>query len=172
MAGHLGISSREFLLLAGPELEGLQSGTLDTSLFWERFAHRSGTMIAEELWGRFFAPVLDTDVLSLLLRLKERGRVVCGTNTIEPHYEIHRRLGDYGCFDAVYASHRMGLMKPAPGFYLHILREEGVAPANALFVDDSPENVEGARRVGIESVLFTDAAALAERLCPPGDATI
>jgi FMN phosphatase YigB (HAD superfamily) len=91
-------------------------------------------------------------------------RVVAGTNTIAPHYDIHLRRGDYDIFDIVYASHLMGLAKPDPAFYTCILEHESCSADRAVFIDDFPENVEAARALGIGSLLFTGAEQLKKDL--------
>lgn len=50
------------------------------------------------------------------------------------------------------------LAKPEPGMYEHALRGLGVAAADALFLDDREENVEGARRLGMHGLLFHSPA--------------
>ena len=45
--------------------------------------------------------------------------------------------------------------KPAPDLYLLAAKEMGVAPADALAVEDSPAGVEAARRAGMRVVGFT-----------------
>jgi HAD superfamily hydrolase (TIGR01509 family) len=50
--------------------------------------------------------------------------------------------------------------KPAPAAYTSALALLGCAPDAAFFVDDSPGNVEGARRIGIQAVHFTGVANL------------
>jgi len=97
-------------------------------------------------------------------RLKAGARVVVGTNTIAPHFRIHQDNGDYQPFHAVYASHLLGLAKPDPAFYLHILAAERRRPAEAAFVDDLPENVEAARRLGLRALLYRDPGGLAREL--------
>jgi glucose-1-phosphatase len=155
IARHLGLVEAEFLRLAGKDLGGLQVGAVSPELFWRRFAEASGIPVRDELWGLFFRPVLDPDVVAVIGRLRSRGRVVCGTNTVAPHYAIHAGQGDYDCFDAVYASHQMGVAKPDPAFYLRILTEEGATPEDAFFVDDVAANVEAARALGIAGHVFT-----------------
>lgn len=56
-------------------------------------------------------------------------------------------------FDAVVLSEREGLRKPEPEIYLLAARRVGVAPAQCVFVDDMPANVEGARAVGMVGML-------------------
>jgi FMN phosphatase YigB (HAD superfamily) len=102
--------------------------------------------------------------VTIIDTLKNGARVVAGTNTISPHYEIHLQKGDYRVFDAVYASHLMGLAKPDPAFYTYILEHEDCPADRAVFVDDFPENVEAARQLGIHSFVFTDTEKLKKNL--------
>lgn len=59
---------------------------------------------------------------------------------------------------------RLGLTKPDPRAYAAVLDALGARPGDVTFVDDKPENVEGARESGLHALLFTDAAALASDL--------
>lgn len=56
-------------------------------------------------------------------------------------------------FDVISDSSHLGIRKPDPLIYHHTLRELGVSPGEALFLDDHLPNVEAARRLGIESYL-------------------
>jgi putative hydrolase of the HAD superfamily len=47
-----------------------------------------------------------------------------------------------------------GVLKPDPRAYRAALEALGVAAGRALFVDDQPRNVEGARAVGMEAIFF------------------
>lgn len=58
----------------------------------------------------------------------------------------------------------VGALKPAPEIYLHSLEGLGVAPGDALFIDDRAVNVEGAERVGLRAVRFVDPGDLAADL--------
>lgn len=46
------------------------------------------------------------------------------------------------------------MTKPDPAIYRHLLAECGIRAEETLFIDDSPQNVEGARSVGITGYLF------------------
>ena len=122
-------------------------------------------MVEEDnLFGRFFHPVLDEPMYYLILELKKLNRVVCGTNTIEEHYAILAERGDYNVFDAVYASHQMGFAKPRPEFYRYIIEQENIPPSQTVFIDDNLENVEVAQHLGIHSFHFTGYDRLIEQL--------
>ena len=161
---YLDITEGEFMIFAGADLGKFVNGQISSKEFWNSFSCRYGSAIKEELFSKFFNPVLDQEMLGILTRLKEHSRVVCGTNTIEPHYNYHLKQGDYGIFDTIYASNIIGLSKPDPNFYRYILKEEGIAPENTVFVDDTPENVFSAEEIGIKSILFTDTNSLKDFL--------
>ncbi len=67
-------------------------------------------------------------------------------------------------FDGVIISCEIGLMKPEPQVYILAAESVGVKPEEALFIDDFIENVEGARRVGMQALHFQEPEALQQRL--------
>lgn len=165
-AAALGIGAEDLRALVDADFDAITEGRFGSEEFWRRFTARTGVPVPENYWATFFAPRADPLMDALARKLRERGRVVCGTNTIDVHYEYHLAHGQYECFDAVYASHLMGLSKPRPEFWLAILEAEARGPERALFVDDLPENVEAARKLGIDARLFVGAEALIASLEP------
>ena len=61
-------------------------------------------------------------------------------------------------------SFEIGWMKPAPEAYLAAARDVGFPPEQCFFTDDKPENIEGARRAGMDAELFTSAEELRRQL--------
>ncbi|MEW6566914.1 MAG: HAD family phosphatase [Chloroflexota bacterium] len=57
-------------------------------------------------------------------------------------------------FDTMVISAEVGLAKPDPRIYRLGLDRLGVAPGEALFIDDFPENVTGAVAVGLHGIRF------------------
>ncbi|MDC7122723.1 HAD family phosphatase [Cellulomonas fimi] len=73
-----------------------------------------------------------------------------------------------GLLEDVLVSGEVGLAKPDPAIFRLLAQRYGVDPADALFVDDSPANVAGAREAGFDGIVFTDAAALRRDLVARG----
>jgi epoxide hydrolase-like predicted phosphatase len=67
-------------------------------------------------------------------------------------------------FDVIVISAEERVRKPDPEIYQRALARLGVAPEEAVFVDDRLLNVEGARRVGMHVVHFTDPLEAREEL--------
>lgn len=59
-------------------------------------------------------------------------------------------LEDY--FDSLYLSYKVGVMKPNPEFFKNLLDNEKINPAESLFVDDGPRNIESACRLGFNTL--------------------
>ncbi len=164
ITGYLGITQEEFIAFAGENIRELMEGRIPSNEFWSRFSKAYGKKVEEELYFKFFNPSLDEGIIGIIKHLKKSSKVVCGTNTIDTHYERHLILGDYDFFDAVYASNKIGISKPNPDFYRYILNQEEINPEDALFIDDDQDNVLAAESLGIESILFTDSGSLYGRL--------
>jgi 2-haloacid dehalogenase len=79
-----------------------------------------------------------------------------------PFHEKERTFFDR--FRDILVSGREKLLKPDPAIYYLALDRFDLRPEEALFIDDREINVEGARAVGMQAHLFTDADDLRTRL--------
>lgn len=109
--------------------------------------------------------VLNPGVWALIHRLKGAYRQgIVSNNSVEwgVHYTV--RFGLRDLFDPVIFSAteslRTGrrLLKPEPEIFLHALGR--VPPSQAVFIDDSRSNVQGARAVGLHAVHYTGLSSL------------
>lgn len=57
-------------------------------------------------------------------------------------------------FLATYYSHLVGLRKPHPEIFQHVIDDNNLNPESTLFIDDSVQHVNGAKSIGIQSVLL------------------
>lgn len=161
---YLKVTAEQFYTSAGKSLERLMEGRISADEFWADYSDRSGQTVAEELFAKFFRPRLDHGVVAIIRGLANDACVVCGTNTFDSHYDYLAQQGFYELFDAVFASNKIGVSKPKPDFYRRILKDMGVKPEQAVFVDDMPVNVLAAEKLGIEAILFKDSQTLRKRM--------
>lgn len=66
------------------------------------------------------------------------------------------------CFDVVVVSAEVRWVKPDPRIYRLCLEQLDVEPEQALFVDDRPDNVTAAAKLGMRTVHFGGADPVAE----------
>ncbi len=62
-------------------------------------------------------------------------------------------------FTGLVVSADVGVLKPAPEIYLHLLQDYQLNPSETLFIDDHLPNVIGAHQVGMSAFQFIDAVS-------------
>lgn len=82
--------------------------------------------------------------------------------------ELAQRFAFDECFDGVYASHHLGVRKPAAAFFERLLAAVGHEPGDCLFVDDRRDNCVAAEAAGIPAHRFDGVAGLRRRLRAEG----
>jgi len=71
-------------------------------------------------------------------------------------------------FDYLTFSCDLGIVKPDPAIYLHTVKKLGVAPDQALFIDNLETNITGAQAVGLHAALFQNVEQLQKDLSRRG----
>lgn len=112
----------------------------------------------------FAEPVVHHHMVDLVQELRAAGfRLAMVTNNIAEGRRQWERIVPPGAFDVIIDSSEVGMRKPDERIYhLALDRLGGVAPERAIFLDDAPGNIEGARRAGLEAVLVTADTGAAE----------
>ncbi len=105
-------------------------------------------------WCRIFFPMQGMEELFSNVEEKVAVGLLSDTDPIHweyllPRYPFLKRI------KKPTLSYEIGWMKPAPQAYLAAARDVGFPPEACFYTDDRPENVEGARLVGMDPVLFT-----------------
>lgn len=67
-------------------------------------------------------------------------------------------------FEKVYLSYEMGLIKPDPAIYLQVLEESGLVAEETLFLDDNPDNITAASKLGIDTILVQKPVTILDYL--------
>lgn len=68
-----------------------------------------------------------------------------------------RALGMFDFFSrfrGIVVSGRLKTKKPDPQIFAHLVATHGLTPAETLFIDDVPKNVDGARAAGLQAIQF------------------
>ncbi|MCJ8277412.1 MAG: HAD-IA family hydrolase [Bdellovibrionales bacterium] len=69
--------------------------------------------------------------------------------------ELYRK--ELSRMDKVFCSSLIQTRKPEPYSYNHVLNEMNITASEAIFLDDKLENIEAARELGINSILFDNS---------------
>jgi putative hydrolase of the HAD superfamily len=125
---------------------GMKAGrAMDDALIPRMIEHEIG------FWSRF-----DDRVFQWIDQLRAGGlRVGILSNLPIPLGERLREIpGFLDHFDHVTFSYELRVVKPQAAIYEDSIRGLETRPDQALFIDDRPENVEGARAVGMHAEVF------------------
>ena len=89
--------------------------------------------------------------------VKEKGyKIFVLSNACSKFYEYFPKEYDLNFFDGVVVSSDVHIIKPNEAIYNYLLEKYGLVPEESLFIDDREDNVEGARKVGMNAVVFKD----------------
>lgn len=149
-----------------------ESGQIDTSHFYEIFKMRSPKRFdltgLLKAFSDIFTP--NASLFPLIEELKEKGlRLVLLSNTSECHYlRIYAEYPVLHLFDEQVLSYQVGALKPSEKIFLHALSKANCDPQHCFYTDDIPEFIQGAKKVGLDSELFTGVATLKNALTTRG----
>jgi len=106
------------------------------------------------------------EVCELIPRLKQRYRILLGSNTNAVHARrfLKQFAGVLGHFDHLVLSHEIGTRKPDADFFHTCQRLANAKASECVFIDDLPVNIEGARAIGFHGVLYRPYMGLAAQL--------
>jgi putative hydrolase of the HAD superfamily len=113
---------------------------------------------------------LRPDMVEALRRCKKQFKTACLTNNFQgpsagaqPDPGQRRMDGLRDLFDLVVESSRLGVRKPDPRFYRHVLEALGVGAEACVFLDDLGVNLKPARALGMRTIkVVTSDQALTE----------
>lgn len=91
--------------------------------------------------------------VELLKGLKSKFRIALLSNTNEIHI---RHVADecselFNQFERLFLSYEIGLRKPNADIFEFALNEMNFLPSETLFIDDSPQHIECAKSVGLQT---------------------
>lgn len=139
------------------------AGLCQPEEYWHAVARTAGTRVDEqripelirveiELWNQY-----DQRVLAWAGQLRAAGYRTAILSNLPRVLgeELRRTPGFLEHFDHVTFSYELKKVKPEPEIYHDAISGLGVEPGEALFLDDRPDNVEGAIAVGMPAVLYS-----------------
>ena len=77
---------------------------------------------------------------------------------------VSNKYNFFDYFDGKVISADIGMIKPDPEIYEHLLNKFNLEAGTTLFIDDSKKNIAAAINKGIRVIHFKDAASLKEEL--------
>lgn len=140
---------------------------------WGEFAARLGEVTGqtkEEVLSDFERnAIVDRELVDFIAGLAENYKIGLLSNAQSAY--LRGILTDHDLerlFHHVVISSEVGMTKPNPEIFRHMLEKLDVVPAEAIFIDDNVKNTEAAEKVGIRGVQYADLHKLKQDLASLG----
>jgi FMN phosphatase YigB (HAD superfamily) len=174
-AGHAGCEPGDLIgRFARDELyHRHEKGEISDAKFFEGLRASLGIGLSDaqflEGWNAIFAGEMP-GIAPLLARASKRLPLYAMSNTNAAHVEHFSQAyaGLLGHFREIFLSSTIGLRKPDPEAYDHVVRAISLPARRIVFFDDLAENIEGARARGLMTVHVTSPDVVAEALAALG----
>ncbi|MEO8760710.1 MAG: HAD family phosphatase [Bacteroidia bacterium] len=140
-----------------------ETGDITENLFFEKLKKLSdikdiSSNEIKNAWNAMLISFPEENYL-MLKELKKKYRVFLLSNTNETHITAFEKLIEKTCpvsefenlFEKVYYSCRMHLRKPDATCFLYVVNDSHLKLEETIFIDDSFQHIEGARKAGITS---------------------
>jgi len=121
----------------------------------------------KEAWNAMLLD-LPNERLDLIKAIKSKYRIYLLSNTNAIHIDAFKKqLGNTrweefcDLFDKMYLSHEVGLRKPNAAIFEYLLEEQKLQAKEVFFIDDSPQHIEVAKKLGIRTHHLKDGEEIA-----------
>lgn len=164
-AALVGVSEPPFYQLYSDTRDEYDCGRQDYHQHWQRFAKAASVKLTADqveriiefeskIWMR-----VNVQALELARDIKAAGVRTAILSNMPPDLliDMRRNFDWLNEFEVQIWSCEHGVVKPDEKIYRLCLNAIGCEPQRALFFDDRPRNVEGARRAGMEAHIFDTA---------------
>jgi len=118
------------------------------------------------VWNEIFIlSEKNEQVHALAKELGEKYTVIVLSNINALHHEyIQKKFAVLQAFDKVFTSYEIGFRKPHPQIYKTVCSMLKVSPEHIFYTDDRAELVDAAKKLGINSFVFTGLKQLKQDL--------
>ena len=148
-------------------IRSFDTGKIEPADFYAEVVQKLEANVGEKSFFLMYNDVfsLNPPVLDLLRKLRTNHQTILLSNTdVERFGFIRKKFPEILLFDQYVLSYEVGYMKPHPEIYAEALKKARVPAGECVFLDDLPENIEGAQRLGMNAILYGHRTDLEVRL--------
>ena len=156
---------------ANPLFHDLEEGKINEAAFYNAFRTSTNLKLTDQQINKAWNAMLlgyRTEALYTLEAIRQKYKLFLLSNTNSIHHTEfnkiyqdqiqHGALDDY--FDKAYYSHEIGYRKPYKEAYEYVLKENKLSPSETLFIDDSIQNIDAAKNLGLQTIFLKDGMGI------------
>ena len=143
-----------------PIFDKIEIGEITANYFLDELQKKTNNAEIKQLESAWNAMLLDLPEsrLNHIQKLSKNYKIFLLSNTNEIHFNAFRKMiGEKrwlkfsSLFTKMYLSHEIGFRKPNKEAFQIILDENKLKANEVFFIDDSPQHIESAKTIGIQS---------------------
>ena len=104
--------------------------------------------------------VIPRERIEWIASLRQRYRILLLSNIGDLHWTYFQQecarqgVPVSAMFDDIYVSYQLHTAKPEPAIFEHLIEDSGIVPADTLYIDDSPANIQMGASYGLRTRLI------------------
>lgn len=153
---------QQFKKSTAPDM--FEMGKITATEFYNKFCQITQTQVGYNVFIRAWNAMLidyKPKRIERLRLLAKTHKLIMLSNTNELHYaHFSEKLQSMysvtfeQLFSSVYLSYKMGLLKPQRQIFATVLVEQNLMPEKTLFIEDTRENADAAKKLGIDTLVI------------------
>ena len=145
--------------------DSLECGQISDENFLNEIRKKSNTNdleLIKKAWNSILLNIPEERV-HLLKKLSLKYKIYLLSNTNSIH--LNEIISAYGekkwrnfisIFNDVYFSNQIGMRKPNENIFYHVINKNKLDVSKTLFIDDSPQHIKTAKKIGFKTYHLTD----------------
>ena len=156
---------------ANPLFHDLEEGKINAEEFYNAFKRSTQLPLTDQQIKTAWNAMLmhyRKEALQTLSAIRHKYKLYLLSNTNIIHYKEFNKIfedqigsgsiNDY--FDKAYYSHEIKHRKPDKEAYEYVLKENNLSPSETLFIDDSIQNIDAAKALGLQTIFLKEGMML------------
>lgn len=134
--------------------------------YWHTFCKIIGKKVNYKILKKItqnqFRPI--EPVIQLMKKLRRRYKIVLFSNQTVWLDELNKKYKFYKNFDLLLSSHIVKVQKPDEEIYRLLMNKTRAKPEEIIIIDDLKENIQTAKKMGINAIFFKNVKQLKKEL--------
>lgn len=158
---------------ANPLFQLLEEGKSNEEEFYKEFKKSTNPQLTNKqikiAWNALLISYRK-EALKTLKAIRHKYKLYMLSNTNIIHLQAFNKIykqqigegsiNDY--FDKVYYSHEIGYRKPGKEAFEFVLKENNLSPSETLFIDDSIQHINSAKKLGLHTIFLMEGMNIEE----------
>lgn len=147
-------------------------GNITENEYWNIFLSETNWNIDKKILKKLFREYFLIEVpgtMNIIKKLSKNYNLILLSDQVkEVTEDIVKSYKELEIFNKMFFSYQFNMMKKDVGCFEFVINKNNLNPKECLFIDDSKNNIEMAKKAGIDGIIFENAKQLEMELINKG----